>query len=365
VKRLIVLLVVVAAVVAAAAFTVDNNAATVNGSAITNDTVNSQMAAIATSDGYQCYLYVDATLNSQPGVTPIYGVGGSSTYNTTAANAWLTQLVEAQLISGLVAERGLTVTSADLTAGHATLLEQIDGVLSQGAQQQVTCGTSEPASAQAVLDSLPAWFVDIQVQHQANQDALLAHEAGYSLSEADIQRYFNDHPSDFEKLCVSEVAVTTQAAANQIVSGVAAGSTFAAAAAAAATTVDSGCVTPSDSNYASIAQAVTGLTPGQLSSVLTVQAASTTTQGEYLVIQLNSRTSATFAESGGAVRDAVLTAGSTKADAALVAAVRTAQVTVDPRYGSWHPTTVLIALPTQPPASVVLNPQANSPSVSG
>jgi hypothetical protein len=365
VKRLIVLLVVVAAVVAAAAFTVDNNAATVNGSSITNDTVNSQLAAIATSDGYQCYLYVDATLNSQPAVTPIYGVGGSSTYNTGAANAWLTQLVEAQLISGLVADRGLTITAADLSAGRATLLEQIDGVLGQGAQQEVTCGSSEPTSAQAVLDSLPGWFVDTQVQHQANQDALLAHEAGYSLSSADIQRYFDDHPGDFEKLCVSEVDVTTQAAANQVISAVGSGSTFAAAAAAAATTVDSGCVTPSDSNYASIAQAVTGLGAGKLTGVLTVQAASSTTQGQYIVFQLDSRTAATFAESGGAVRDAMLSAGSTKADDALVAAVHAAQVTVDPRYGSWHPTTVLITLPSQPPASVVLNPVANDPAASG
>lgn len=362
-KRLIVLLVVVAAVVAVAAFTVDSNAATVNGVAITNATVNSDLAAIGSSPGYQCYLAVDAALNNGSPVTPIYGVGGSSTYNTGAANAWVSQLVEGQLIAGLVAERGVTISAQDLSAGRATLLEQIAGVLGQGQQQSLTCPV-EPSSAQDVLDSLPGWFVDAQVLAQANEDALLAHEAGYALSSSDLQRYFDDHPSDFQKICASEVEVATEAAANQIAAAVKAGSTFAQAAAAAATTVDSGCVTPSDANYAAIAQAVGGLTPGQLSSVLTLQQASSTTQGAYALLQLTSRTAATFAESESAVRDALLTGGSKKADAALVSVVHQSDVTVDPRYGTWHPGAVLITVPRQPSRSLVLNAAANDPSAS-
>lgn len=363
-KRLIVLLVVVAAVVAVAAFTVDSNAATVNGAAITNATVNSDLAAIGSSSGYQCYLAVDAALNNGSAVTPVYGVGGSSTYNTVAANAWLSQLVEGQLIAGLVAERGVTITPDDLSAGRATLLEQITGVLGEGEQQSLTCPV-QPSSAQEVLDSLPGWFVNAQVLTQANEDALLAHEAGYGLSSADLQQYFDDHPTNFQKICASEVEVGTEATANQIVAAVKAGSTFAQAAAAADTTVDSGCVTPADSNYSSVFQAVDGLTPGQLSSVLTLQQSSSTTQGAYALLQLTSRTAATFAESGSAVRDALLTGGSKKADDALVAAVRRAEVTVDPRYGTWRPGASLIALPRQPRTSLVLNPVANDPSASG
>ena len=55
-KRLIVLLIVLAGGLAAAAFAVPSNAATVNGAAISQDQVNSDLSAIASSQDYQCFL---------------------------------------------------------------------------------------------------------------------------------------------------------------------------------------------------------------------------------------------------------------------------------------------------------------------
>src|SRR6202041_1109401 len=64
VKRLIVLLIVLAGGVAAAAFLVPSDAATVNGSSVSQAHLNSDVSAIAGSPYYQCYLNSEAYLSS-------------------------------------------------------------------------------------------------------------------------------------------------------------------------------------------------------------------------------------------------------------------------------------------------------------
>ena len=64
-KRFLVLLVVLAGGVAAAAFTVPSNAATVNGTSISQQDLNSDVNAIAHSTYYQCYLNSQEYLSSE------------------------------------------------------------------------------------------------------------------------------------------------------------------------------------------------------------------------------------------------------------------------------------------------------------
>ncbi len=63
-KRLIVLLIVLAGGLAWAAFSVPSNAATVNGTGISQADLNSDVSAIADSAYYQCYLNSEAYLSS-------------------------------------------------------------------------------------------------------------------------------------------------------------------------------------------------------------------------------------------------------------------------------------------------------------
>jgi hypothetical protein len=359
-KRVLILVVVVAAVVALASLFVPTKAAVVNGTTISQSSLNADLAAIGGSPSFQCYLDENAAVSSAPSVAPAHGVGGSSTFNIALANAWLSQLVEQTLIGQVAASKGLTVTPANLAVGRFTLTQQINEVQTEAAQiNPEGCG----GSATAILATLPASFVSAQVEAQATEDVLLAHNAGYGLSAAEVRRYYDEHRSDFVTICVNEAVTTTSAAATAIVTAVKAGTPFPTAAATGQTA--SGCVSPNDSAYSNISQAVSGLSPGELSSVLTVQEATSTQQGEYVVFQLTSRTPATFAASVSAVRDKLLSAGATRSDAQLEVAVRTASVDVNAQYGRWRPSSAgLILLPRVPPARVVLNPKANQPGSS-
>jgi len=357
VKRLVVLLVVIAGLLVWAGVGGAQNAATVNGSAISSDTLNSQLSAIAHSTEYQCYLNANATVQGQS-AEAIEGVGGSSTVATAFATSWLSQLIEVELVRQVADERGVTVNADDQAVGRFTLEQQIDAVLSEASQSNPSgCG----GTAAQILATLPSSFVDHQVEAQATQDALLASYGGHGLSLADQQAYFEAHRDDFQTVCVTEAQVTSQTAATALAAKVAAGTPLSTAAPSGSSAT--GCVSPSSGNYTAIASAVNGLAPGGVSKVLTAQAPSSTSSGEYVIFQLNSRSPSSFEESQNAVRDTLLGTGSTKADAALLAAVKRATVSVDPQYGTWVArSSELIALPAFPPISSMLNPLANLPS---
>ena len=63
-KRFIVALIIAAGGLAAAAFAIPKNAATVNGTAVTQSQLNADVTAIAKSPDYQCYLNAQAYLES-------------------------------------------------------------------------------------------------------------------------------------------------------------------------------------------------------------------------------------------------------------------------------------------------------------
>ena len=75
-KRFIVALIIAAGGLAAAAFTIPKNAATVHGTAVTQNQLNADVTAIAKSPDYQCYLNAQAYLESmgQQITAPVVGV---------------------------------------------------------------------------------------------------------------------------------------------------------------------------------------------------------------------------------------------------------------------------------------------------
>ena len=95
-KLLVALLVAVAAVVGVAAYFVPSNAATVNGTAISRQSLNADLSAIAASPSFQCYLRPSRSQRPEPsGLFPVTGAGkvtkaGSPpTYNNTFVRYWL------------------------------------------------------------------------------------------------------------------------------------------------------------------------------------------------------------------------------------------------------------------------------------
>jgi hypothetical protein len=369
VKRFLILLVALAAGIAAAAFSISSNAASVNGVGISRSTLNSDLTAIGQSAAYQCYLRDNEVLQTSGAGTlpPLYGVGGVSaswgvfngTFNTTFVDTWLDQLLTDETIHQLVAQRGLTVTSDDLAVARTATASIITSDISQAENQGGSTYTCSGTGAQ-ILAAMPASFVDRQVQAQADTDALLASAAGYGLGQSQLQRYFEAHQGDFDTICLSGIVTASPAAADAAAAKLAAGTSFADVAKSDSTDTSSaanggvlGCAVASETTLGTdVAKLPVGGVTAPLSE-----------NGSYLILQLTKRTAASsFASALPAVRQAVLSAGETKAGTLLRKVVATADITVDSRYGTWAKTT--IAPPSKPPVTSLLSPVANVPTAS-
>ena len=111
-KRLVVLLIVLAGGLAAAAFAIPSNAATVNGASISQQSLNSDLTAIANSPDYQCYLKAEQAIesNGEVKLPTVDGAGQTDTggshptVTTTFADNYLDTEILHQLILELAAK---------------------------------------------------------------------------------------------------------------------------------------------------------------------------------------------------------------------------------------------------------------------
>lgn len=346
----------------AASLTVAGDAATVNGTTITRSDVDGDLAAIAGSPPFQCYLDAQVTLTSQgaaqlpplAGAGPVRADGRPGTYNSSYVGFWMRRLVNDALVQQLAAAHHVTVDRADMAAAKGELAASIDGTFATLSQAGLPTACSQVPSSAEVLASLPAPFVQDQVRSLALIDGLSASAAGYRLTPSGLQSYFASHRSSFDTLCVDAFTVATQASAKQIRSLIQGGLPFAAAAPAG--TLQSACVTPSDANYGALAAVVGSLQVGQVSQPVPSQT------GSYYLFQLTNRTATSLAVTSPVLREAVVAAGAQRAGAMLTAAARRASVTIDPRYGRWTSSSAARGVfpPSSPPASSLLAPAANT-----
>jgi PPIC-type PPIASE domain len=354
VKRLIVLLIVLAGGLAAACFAVPSNAATVNGASISQDTFNSDLNAIAGSPDYRCYLTGEEAV-ATGGETTLPSVDGSGhsgdgtsnpTVSTAFASYYLDTEIGHQLVLQLAAERNLQVTEQELAAARTELTGQITAVLSDVTGSQYACAAG--TTAEDVLGSVPASLVDRTVKFEAAVNLLEEHAAGVGSTPADLERYFDDHASEFDTACFTVAQYTSEADATAAAAQVAAGTPFSTVAAQTEGGGPQGC----DILYgiASSLPAGSDLQTLPLNTVSSPIAVNSS----YLLIEITQRTPTSFAKAKTEVQSAVEAAGSTKAGTIIDAAEKTADVTVDRRYGEWVAPRVLP--PPSPPASDLLDP---------
>jgi hypothetical protein len=362
VKRFLVLLIVLAGGLAAAAFAVPTNAATVNGTAISQQRLNTDLDAIGNSPSYQCYLNAQELVGTQgqTGLPAFYGVGSESgshpTVTTAYASTYLDTLVGHQLVFDLADQKNLQVTSQDLTAAHAELVAQITTTLQEVASTQYQCTVDgQPATAATVLATMPDSFVNQNVQFDATVTALEENEAGISTA-ADLEGFYNAHASEFDTACFTVAEYSSQADAEAAAATVAAGTPFETVAAQAGGGPQRPCsilygiasMLPAGSNLQS-------LPVNQVSSPIALSST------EYALVQITERTPTSFAKAEPEVRAAVQAAGATKARAVVNAAEKNASVAVDQRYGNWEATQAVIVPPPSPQPSDLLNSAANIP----
>jgi hypothetical protein len=368
VKRLIALLVVMAGGLAAAAFLVPSDAATVNGTTISQQDLNADVHAIAGSAYYQCYLNSQEYLSSQGSqqLPPVVGAGtgqyaGDHPTATSAFTAnYLSTEVGHQLVLQVAQERHVVVTPAELVTARANLTQHITGVMGQILQvqqgQDVTYGcslTGTPITGTQVLDSMPASFVDAQVQFVATATVLQEDLSGVGSTDADLQNYFDSHRAQFDTVCLTAAGYMTQSAAQAAAAQAAFGTPFATVAASANGGAQGCRLLP---QYEAELPSNAGL--GTL-AVGAVSAPINVGTDQYVLLQITKRTPSTFSEAKAAVASVVQQKGAGAIQKALTADERRAGVSVNPQYGVWVSTNASVLPPFSPEPATVLNATAN------
>ncbi len=369
-KWFLALLVLLAAGVAAAALSVPTNAVVVNGTAISQGSLNSDLTAIAASPSYQCYVNSQAYLssNGQQQLPPVSGAGKSqdSDQHPTATSSftatYIDLTIQHELILQLADRHQVEVTQADLTQARTGYTNQISQVMSEVQQTpeaqnpRYTCGSATALTGKQVLSTMPASFVDEQVQFVATTVGLEQELAGAGSSDAGLMAYFERHRSEFDTVCVTVASYASESDAKAAASQVAAGTPFPQVAQQAQP--EQGCLNLFELSAQFPTSADVGSLPvGGLSAPIAVSSG-------YALVQVTSRTPSDFSAAKPFVTDAAQQAGENPAAAAVSAVQRHADVSVDPRYGVWVPATAQVFTPFVPEPSDVLNPTANSTVVS-
>ena len=369
-KRLLALLIVLAGGLAWAAFAVPSNAATVNGVGISQQSLNADVHAIAGSVYYQCYLNSETYLSSN-GTEQLPSVVGAGTGQyvgdhptaTTAfvANYLGTEIGHALLLQ-VAGEHHVSVTQPELVTARANLTSEISNVMSEILQTQLaqnvsySCSlTGQAVTGQQVLDSMPASFVDDQVQFGATAAALEEDLAGVGSSDQALQGYYVAHGAQFDTACLTAAVFSSESAAQAAAAQVASGTPFATVASNTSSSGGGpqGCDILSDlESKLPTAADLKNMATGTVSAPID-------DNGTYLLLQITSRTPTPYSKAKAAVADAVQAAGSSATQKALTAVERRSSVSVNPQYGVWVPVSASVLAPFTPEPTDVLNATAN------
>jgi hypothetical protein len=355
VKRFLLLLVVVAGGLAAASLSVPSNAAVVNGQAISEDQLTSDVSAIANSPAYRCYMNAQLSANAQgqTATIPFDGAGQAVTgvHTTTTASFVNTQLnteIEGQIVSQIAAQYHVHASAAQLTSLRSQFDRQFNSFVSQSTGQ---CGTStDPVS------TVPSGLIQENVRFFATVAALEDKITGIGSSNADLTRFFEQNRSVFDQVCFSVASFSSVQDAQAARAAIYEGATFASIAAKTPAKGPQGCEI--------LYNVVTLLPPGtnvQGLSVNTPSAPIAVGNGEVVLLEITTRSPNQFSTVKSTVQKAVSTLKSNQASAVLGAALHQAHVVVNPRYGAWKPATAQVLVPTLPDAANVINAGANAP----
>jgi hypothetical protein len=367
VKRFLILLIVAAGGVAWASLAVPTNAAVVNGQTITQTQLSSDVAAIAGSTPYFCFLNAQALEEGapQPGLPSVQGAGQASeggALTTSTANfmvGYLNTIVGHQLVYQLAARYHAQPSASDLATARTGLINQITDVQHATAAGQLTqpakCTAASSATGAEVLKALPSSFVNEQVRFNATLALLEEDVSGIGSTTPDLQKYFDAHRTNFDTVCYTLAGYQTEAEAQSARASVYEGAAFATLAKTSGGGPE-GC----EIRFGLASELPTAANFQTLP--LNTVSAPISYNGGYLLIELTSATPVPFSVAKLAVQQAVEDAGVTTFSSLNSATARKANVTVNPRYGSWSKTNAQLALPPEPAGINVLNAAANLPT---
>lgn len=370
-KRLLTLVALGALVVGATGCNVSPSAATVNGVAISQSTLNGVLATEIANGGAQCAAQYQSGQTGSP-----LGEGSQSDGTTPNAvtpafadNALETLILQELEVQTLARHR-ITVTGADVTAATTDYENQLEEQESEAATDSTTPPGCALSTTLPLAGQLPRAFLRREAVSLADQEMFEVAVAHVDLGTAALESYYHAHRTEVTKECLNVIVADTEAAAQTLHNEIAAGASFATAATAAGSDTS---ITPPGGTLAceypaqadqqfgtTLAATIDALSTGQLAPPLTWQTETSTggTATYYLVLQMRQHQLVPFATLAASIRQAILEQHSAAVGETLNKMVGTAHVTVDPRYGTWSPKHG-VTVPTPPPPAFVLNAKAN------
>ena len=331
-NALAVALAVSAAVALAGCTSVGSYAARVNGTTISQSSLESEMRDIAANEKY--LQQVEAKIQVRG--------SGAGTFDAAFTGQVLGRQIQYVLVDQEVARRKLKITDADLKAARDEVAQQAGGA--------------------DILNAFPKDYQDELVQRAAKVDALTVSLAGQPAGDEAARAYYDAHKDEFTNACVSHILVSTKEKADQLKARIAGGEDFGAVAKAesqdstsAAQGGDLGCDINADTiSVSQFVNAVQTLPIGVVSDPVQ-------TQFGYHLILVRSRTIPPFDQVVDRARDKVVIASKSKLQQWINTAVSTAKITVNPRYGTFDKQQLLVV----PPAAPTSAPPSTSPPASG
>ena len=341
-------------------------AATVNGTGLSQSTLDKQLSTVTTSRPWLCYMNAAELVRSQgqSGLTSPTGAIKAS-YSTGFVSNWLNQQVTEEIIHQAASNNGLLpLTGAALYQAQSDLIASMDATLGQVSGSQYDC----QATGTQVLGSMPKWFITEQIQAQAESEALLIATGGISLSAASVQAYYDAHLADFDTYCLSGIVVTSKADGATAKAALDGGMSMAEAATKFSKDTTSaakggvlGCFTPATSEYTRVASFVKDLKLGVASEPLA------NGSNAYLVLVVTSRTATPLKDVYNYVQRSILASDAAASSTEARRLIRSASVSVNPRYGTWSSSAALAGVvpPAAPSTKSLLNIPAITPGAEG
>ena len=325
-KRALLLVLCCCALAAGCAETSNAPAATVNDATVTTRDVVDELNAINANPNYrndidnQFKQQGEAVVGSAPG-----------TYDAGFVGQVLLRQMQFAITHAEVSRRNLQANDECRAAAKNDLVQNLgQGDVQQG--EATLAGFPED-----YRNRLEGWYVD---------EWLLQGDLVQQPCGADVARtYFDAHPDEFVQLCVSEIQVGDENTANSVAAQAKAGADFATLAQQYSTDEqtagkggDEGCGYPSQINslvLPTLQQVPTGGVSDPISN----------NQGSFAIFKITDRKPSKFEDVSMLAQELAARDQAVQYRGWLSRALQDAKVTVDPRYGTYDPTTISIKPP--------------------
>jgi hypothetical protein len=320
-------------------------AAKVNGSTISQGSLNGDLTAIDANGALRGFLASNGAIG---------GAGVSGTFSAAFEASRLSASVTDQLVRAELARRHLSITSLARTVATCDL----NSVLTQS--QISACPSPAPGPVSTFSPRLRASLVD----SQAAADTLTASLAGYPLTSAGVAAFSNADPTLASAQCVSIIFTNAAAAAQRLKSAIDQGASFATVAKAssldtstAPTGGSEGCH-PADLFPPALSKVLPTLAIGKASAPVPYLTGQGVTY--YLLLEVTARP-----YSAMSAADELIARGSAAETALVARLTEHAHVEVNPAYGMWQKVNGTYAVITSagPPAQYLGNVNAFTPGV--